>query len=131
MNANGLLHFDAHFQNLLTDGERLYFADYGLAISSRFELAADELAFFERHVNYDRCYAAMYTGQWLVTELFGLGRDQRESRLRAYASGQAPTGIPETAAAMLIRDAPVAVAMTDFFNLLRYETRRAPYPAGL
>ncbi|WP_433520250.1 protein kinase family protein [Nocardia pseudovaccinii] len=131
MNANGLLHFDAHFQNLLTDGERLYFADYGLAISSRFELAKDELAFFERHRNYDRCYAAMYTGQWLVTELFGPGRDQRESRLRAYASGQAPTGIPETAAAILTRDAPVAVAMTDFFNLLRYETRRAPYPAGL
>jgi len=131
MNANGLLHFDAHFQNLLTDGERLYFADYGLAISSRFELADDELAVFERHHNYDRCYAAMYTGQWLVTELFGPGRDQRESHLRAYASDQPPTGIPETAAAILTRDAPVAVAMTDFFNLLRYETRRATYPAGL
>ncbi|MEV0251910.1 serine/threonine-protein kinase [Nocardia sp. NPDC050712] len=131
MNANGLLHFDAHFQNLLTDGERLYFADYGLAISSRFELAENELAFFERHQNYDRCYAAMYTGQWLVTELFGPGREQREARLRAYASGQPPTGIPETAAAILTRDAPVAVAMTDFFTLLRYETRRAPYPEDL
>ncbi len=131
MNANGLLHFDAHFENLLTDGERLYFADYGLAISSRFELAHDELAFFERHRNYDRCYSAMYTGQWLVTELFGAGRVERESRLRAYASGQAPTGIPETAAAILARDAPVVVAMTDFFTVLRHETRRAPYPAGL
>ncbi|MFC9437715.1 protein kinase family protein [Nocardia sp. NPDC057030] len=131
MNANGLLHFDAHFQNLLTDGERLYFADYGLAISSRFELAENELAFFERHRNYDRCYAAMYTGQWLVTELFGPGRDQRESYLRAYASGQAASGIPQTATAILTRDAPVAVAMTDFFNLLRYETRQAPYPAEL
>ena len=39
MNARGLLHFDAHFQNILTDGERLYFADYGLAISSRFDLS--------------------------------------------------------------------------------------------
>ncbi|WP_245649853.1 protein kinase family protein [Nocardia shimofusensis] len=131
MNTNGLLHFDAHFQNLLTDGERLYVADYGLAISCRFELAEDELAFFERHRNYDRCYASMYTAQWLVAELFGPGRDQRESRLRAYASGQVPLGIPKTAAAILTRDAPVAVAMTDFFNLLRYETRRAPYPAGL
>jgi thiamine kinase-like enzyme len=29
MNARGLLHFDAHFENVLTDGERLYFADFG------------------------------------------------------------------------------------------------------
>ncbi|MFF5205999.1 hypothetical protein [Streptosporangium sp. NPDC000396] len=29
MNANGLLHFDAHFGNILTDGSRLYFADFG------------------------------------------------------------------------------------------------------
>ena len=27
MNARGLLHFDAHFENILTDGRRLYFAD--------------------------------------------------------------------------------------------------------
>jgi hypothetical protein len=31
MNSCGLLHFDAHFENILTDGQRLYFADYGLA----------------------------------------------------------------------------------------------------
>lgn len=33
-----LLHFDAHFNNILTDGRQLYFADYGLALSSRFRL---------------------------------------------------------------------------------------------
>lgn len=42
MNTRGLLHFDAHFENILTDGQRLFFADYGLAISSRFELSRDE-----------------------------------------------------------------------------------------
>ncbi|WP_280306131.1 hypothetical protein [Nocardia neocaledoniensis] len=131
MNAHGLLHFDVHFENVLTDGEHLYFADYGLAISSRFELANDERAFYDRHRNYDRRYAAMYTGQWLVAELFGAGRDERAARLRAYAAGRAPTGIPESAAAILTRDAPVAVAMTEFFDLLRDETRRAPYPAEL
>jgi hypothetical protein len=39
MNACGLLHFDAHLGNILTDDKRLYFADYDLAISSRFEQA--------------------------------------------------------------------------------------------
>ncbi|MFG1706924.1 hypothetical protein ACFLIM_27400 [Nonomuraea sp. M3C6] len=42
MNANGLLHFDAHYRNILTDGQRLYFADLGLATSPRFDLSADE-----------------------------------------------------------------------------------------
>jgi hypothetical protein len=133
MNARGLLHFDAHFQNILTDGQSLYFADYGLAISSRFELSKDESAFFERHQSYDRCYTAMYTSQWLVTALFGSGREEREARLRAYAQGEVPTGVPETgvpdtAAAILARDAPTAVVMTDFFNTLQHESRQAPYP---
>lgn len=131
MNARGLLHFDAHFQNILTDGERLYFADYGLAISSRFELSKDESAFFERHQSYDRRYTAMYMSQWLVTALFGSGRQEREARLRAYARGEFPTAVPETAAAILARDAPAAVAMTDFFHTLQHESRQAPYPIEL
>lgn len=131
MNARGLLHFDAHFQNILTDGERLYFADYGLAISSRFELSKDESAFFKRHQTYDRRYTAMYTSQWLVTAIFGSGREDREARLRAYARGEAPTGAPATAAAILARDAPTAVVMTDFFHTLQHESRQAPFPKEL
>lgn len=42
MSSRGLIHFDAHFANILTDGRRLYFADFGLALSSRFDLSADE-----------------------------------------------------------------------------------------
>jgi hypothetical protein len=131
MNARGLLHFDAHFQNILTDGRRLYFADYGLAISSRFEMSKDESAFFERHQNYDRSYKAMYMSQWLVTAIFGSGREDREARLRAYARGEFPTGAPEPAAAILARDAPVAVVMTDFFRTLQRESRQARYPFEL
>ena len=41
MRDRGLIHFDAHFDNILTDGHRLYFSDFGLAVSSRFELADD------------------------------------------------------------------------------------------
>lgn len=44
-----LLHMDAHFRNILTDGRRLYLADYGLSLSSRFRLAEDEHGFFVRH----------------------------------------------------------------------------------
>ncbi|MFJ9031647.1 protein kinase family protein [Streptomyces sp. NPDC102274] len=128
MNAHGLLHFDAHFENILTDGRRLYFADYGLAISSRFELSRDHVDFFDRHQTYDRCYTAGYLANWLVTALYGYGRDDREAQVRAYARGERPTGVPEAAAAILTRNAPFAALMSDFFGKLRNESRETPYP---
>lgn len=66
MNSRGLLHFDAHFENILTGGQRLYFTDYGLATSSRFELSQHEVDFLGRHQAYDRCYTATYFVKWLA-----------------------------------------------------------------
>ncbi|MFG2894918.1 protein kinase family protein [Streptomyces sp. NPDC048248] len=128
MNSRGLLHFDAHFENILTDGQRLFFADYGLAISSRFELSQEEVGFFDRHRTYDRCYSASYLVNWLVTALYGYGRDDREAQVRAYAQGERPTGIPEEAAAILARHAPLTAVMADFFRKFQRESREIPYP---
>ncbi|MFJ8001027.1 protein kinase family protein [Streptomyces sp. NPDC096310] len=128
MNSRGLLHFDAHFENILTDGRRLFFTDYGLALSSRFELSREETEFFDRHQTYDRCYTAAYLVNWLVTALYGYGREEREAQVRAYARGRRPTGAPETAAAILARDAPLTTVMADFFRKLRHDSRQTPYP---
>ncbi|MFB9477432.1 hypothetical protein [Nonomuraea salmonea] len=131
MNSRGLLHFDAHFENILTDGQRLYFADYGLAISSGFELPQDEADFFGRHQTYDHCYSAKYRVDWLVTALYELRREDGESRykrVRAYAEGERLTGIPEEAAAIIARHAPIAAVMSDFFRTFQRQSRQAPYP---
>ncbi|MFC4014189.1 protein kinase family protein [Nonomuraea purpurea] len=131
MNSRGLLHFDAHFENILTDGRRLYFADYGLAISSGFELSQDEADFFGRHQTYDRCYSAKYRVDWLVTALYGLRREDGEGRykrVRAYAEGERPTGIPEEAAAIIARHAPIAAVMSDFYRTFQRRSRQATYP---
>ncbi|MEV0219094.1 protein kinase family protein [Streptomyces sp. NPDC050704] len=131
MNSRGLLHFDAHFENILTDGRRLYFADYGLAISSQFELSQDEADFFARHQPYDRCYTATYLVNWLVTALFGYQREDQDGRyelVRAYAQGKRPTGIPEEAAAILARHAPIAAVISDFNRKFQRQSRQTPYP---
>ncbi|MET8214986.1 protein kinase family protein [Streptomyces hirsutus] len=128
MNSRGLLHFDVHFENILTDGRRLFFADYGLAVSSRFELSQEEAGFFDRHRTYDRCYSASYLVNWLVTALYGYRRDDREVQVRAYAQGERPTGIPEVAAEILARHAPLTAVMADFFRLFERESRETPYP---
>lgn len=128
MNARGLLHLDAHFENILTDGERLYFTDYGLAISTRFELAQDEADFVDEHRGYDRDYGATYLVNWLVVALHGLGPDERREFVQACARGVSPGEVPATVAALLARDAPVAAVVGDFHRRFQRESRATPYP---
>ncbi|GAA3526201.1 hypothetical protein GCM10022222_06430 [Amycolatopsis ultiminotia] len=128
MNARGLLHFDAHFQNILTDGERLFFADYGLAISAEFDLSGEEAGFFAEHQTYDRCYSVTHLVIWLVTAWYGYRGEERSAFVRACARGERPKGIPPQAAAILTRHAPIAAAMTDFYRKFRLESRQIRYP---
>ncbi|HVB43885.1 MAG TPA: protein kinase family protein, partial [Streptosporangiaceae bacterium] len=129
MNSRGLLHLDAHFGNILTDGQRLYFTDYGLAMSSGFELSRDEVGFFARHQTYDRCYTAAYLVHWLVTALHGAeDRDDRDALVRACAAGKYPAGLPEYVAAILTRHAPVAAVMSGFIREFAHQSRESPCP---
>lgn len=130
MNARGLLHLDAHFQNILTDGERLYFADFGLAMSSRFDLSPDEAAFFAAHQSYDRHYTVTHLVIWLVAAHYGLTRDERHAFIRACAEGTPPAGVPPHVAAVITRHAPTAAVMTDFYRRFQQDSRQTPYPFG-
>ncbi|MFI0977223.1 protein kinase family protein [Streptomyces sp. NPDC021093] len=129
MNDRGLLHFDAHFQNILTDGHRLYFTDYGLALSSRFDLSPGEADFFDRHRTYDRAYALSYLVNWLISGLYGYKRAEREALIRALADGERPPAGPPGATALLVRHAPLAAVVTDFIGRVEKEDRGTPYPA--
>ncbi|MEU1369177.1 protein kinase family protein [Streptomyces sp. NPDC005803] len=128
MNARGLLHLDGHFQNILTDGKRLFFTDYGLAMSSRFDLSKEEAGFFAAHRTYDRCYTLTHLVIWLVTALYGYERDERSAFVRACAQGNPPTGIAPQVAEILSRHAALAALMTDYYRAFRFESRQAPYP---
>ncbi|GAB2442032.1 hypothetical protein GCM10027262_53940 [Nocardia tengchongensis] len=131
MNSRGLLHLDAHFWNILTDGRRLYFGDYGLSLSSAFDISPEEAVFFDRNQSYDRGFTATYLVNWLLTALYGLeGRETRAAKVRAIAEGKPPEGIPEGAAAVLTRHAPVAAAMSAFMRAFQQASRSTPYPDG-
>ncbi|MFJ5220878.1 hypothetical protein ACIP98_40225 [Streptomyces sp. NPDC088354] len=66
--------------------------------------------------------------QWLVTALYGYERDERSAFVHACARGEPPTGIPPQVAAILIRHAPVAAVMTDYYREFRFKIRQTPYP---
>jgi hypothetical protein len=134
LNSHGLLHFDAHFRNILTDGHRLYLGDLGLATSPRFDLSTDEQNFARRNLSHDAGYAVMELVNWLVTNVVGVavpetgGPVDRNTYIRRCAAGTQPAGIPAPISAVISRYAPVATVMNDFYWKLFGDSRAAPYP---
>ncbi|MFC8075419.1 protein kinase family protein [Streptomyces sp. NPDC057307] len=127
MSARGLVHFDAHFRNVLTDGRLIYFADFGLALSSRFELTPPEADFLTDHLSYDRCYT---TTHLLRHHLLDGERDNAEHArfLRDWAAGRRPAYVRAEAAALLDRHVRSALVLGDFFRRLLGESKRTPFP---
>jgi hypothetical protein len=53
LRTKGIIHFDAHFRNILTDGDRIYLTDFGLVLDKSFALTKEEVSFFEQNTFYD------------------------------------------------------------------------------
>ncbi len=53
LRTKGIIHFDAHFRNVLTDGKQTYLTDFGLVLDKSFALTKEEEAFFEQNRFYD------------------------------------------------------------------------------
>jgi hypothetical protein len=126
MATRGLGHFDCHFQNILTDGRQLYFADYGLALSTGFELSAAEAEFLARHRGYDRARASYSYLHCVSTSLLGPGF-WWENLLR-YLGARQPT-LPRPIAALVERESARGLGYAAFIRRLREErgpSRREP-----
>lgn len=129
MSARGMVHFDAHFANLLTDGRQVYFTDFGLALSRDFELSAEETRFLTDHLVYDRAYAP---GHLLRHHLPGAGRARTEhaALLREWAEGRGPDGVPPEVSAIIDRHAAHAIILDDFHQRLLTQSKHTPFPAA-
>ncbi|MFD0585768.1 protein kinase family protein [Dactylosporangium darangshiense] len=130
MNANGLLHLDAHFRNILSDGHRLYLADLGLATSPRFDLSTDERDFLARHASHDANYAVRELLNWTVANVVGIPAPvERYDHIRRCAAGTRPAGASAPVAELISRYAPVAAILNDFYWNVFGVSRATPYPA--
>ncbi|MFI5875050.1 protein kinase family protein [Streptomyces sp. NPDC051445] len=129
MSARGLVHFDAHFANVLTDGRQVYFADFGLASSRDFELSAKERAFLVDHLVYDRSYAPNHLLHHHLPE--GVrGGTEHGAFLRQWVDGHRPADVPPDIAALIDRHAPHAIVLSDFHHRLLEHSKRTPFPAA-
>jgi hypothetical protein len=119
INERGLLHMDAHFENIVTDGEEVYLTDFGLALADRFELSDSERAFFERHRGFD-CATVLTS---LVHAIFTRHAGERDWRdaFRAFLDGSLPPcdGMPDADRNFLTRRGPLWLAMGRFYERLR------------
>ncbi|MEV7398945.1 protein kinase family protein [Streptomyces sp. NPDC091267] len=129
MSSRGLVHFDAHFHNVLTDGHSIRFADFGLALSSAFELSADEAGFLAAHRAYDRHYVAGHLLRHHLVD--GLRGDvEHADFLRAWTAGERPAGVPPEAASVIDRYARPGIVLDGFQRRLLTVSRRTPYPGA-
>lgn len=125
INAHGLIHFDAHLANIVTDGANLYFADFGLGLSSQFELSAAEIKFFNQHNRYDFYSTMTNFLHCIITNLFG--SDNWSASLQACVN-ISDTKITPFVTAILKRYAAIALLMDEFYRKLQYESKDTPYP---
>jgi hypothetical protein len=129
-----LLHMDGHFDNMRTDGTRIYLTDFGLATSARFDLSPTEQDFAQRNATHDAGYAAMRLVNWLVTAICGVtvpagsGPAARNDYVLRCAAGNIPDDVPPAVSAILTRHAPAAAMMNSFYWKLFGGDVRAEYP---
>ena len=127
MNAHGMIHFDLHPGNILTDGQNLYFTDFGLATSLQFELCEEELLFFKKHTDYDKGCTANFIVCGILDALFGQNENKKQAVLHEYATGNIKTELSKDIAAVLIHYAPIAELIENFFkNVRRDKTTQYP-----
>ena len=81
---NDVIHFDCHWGNIMTDGERVYLADFGLVLEKRFGLNKREHNFFKANKYYDGGEFLCGLGSYVARVFRNLSDRKKESVKRAY-----------------------------------------------
>ena len=123
MRGENFIHFDAHLSNILTDGARLYFADFGLALHDSFDLTQDERNFLTNHAEYDE---ARFAASMVHTICLAMPGNEGWSQKLANLDLQAKS-LPPTAIAALQKHAVTAKYMGQFARTLINTNRRATF----
>lgn len=128
---------DGNFGNMRTDGRQVYFVDFGLATSRRFDLSPSERIFVDRNSWHDVHYASMRLAHWAATAMCGItvsasgDRTARTEFIRRCADQRIPDGLPPVATRLLARHAAVADKANRFYHRLFDGDLHAEYPAEL
>lgn len=127
MQQNHFVHFDAHFGNVLTDGERVYMGDLGLALSSKFELSAAEIEFLDLHKGSLDQVTASAGLVYSVLCNFNGRENWRDALIRFPTA--AKSDLPTHCREIVERYRDVTLALLNFRDELKLAPDSTKYPA--
>jgi hypothetical protein len=132
LRSQGMSHFDAHFDNVLTDGDRLYLSDFGLATSREFQLDAAERDFIAVTSDHDLAYCVAALVNTITGTLLGFtgSRERNDYMRHCSVTGQA-RNLTGLLANTVVRYASIATIVNDFYWQLYDGELTADYPAAL
>jgi hypothetical protein len=84
LRTKGIIHFDAHFRNILTDGEQVYLTDFGLVLDKSFTLTKEEEAFFKRNTLYDYGEVLRNLGQLIQSSYDSCSENDKHRIVEKY-----------------------------------------------
>jgi serine/threonine protein kinase len=145
LRGQGIVHFDAHFNNVLTDGDRAYLTDFGLVLDRSFSLTKEEKKFYGQHVFYDYGLVLWNLGdvisliysscserdRIIITEKFNIAKDLKSHEVRSILldniEGLQTSGLvllDDAYVAAIIKYRHIIALMQDFFGEMRSNNQK-------
>ncbi len=147
LQSRGIIHFDVHAGNLVTDGECVFLIDFGLVLDRDFELSDAERQFWQQHRRYDEATLLFELSAFLAARFMNLGTKQRAALAQRYDLDTTNFGqiaktisdnleeivelglmklLPETVE-LIVRYRPIVDLMATFFLKMRSGSKKT-YP---
>ena len=126
LRSREMVHFDAHWANVLTDGARCRLVDFGLAMSANMELSEPERTFLSNHLHYDDGVVLSYLGLMLAVTL---GEEPSSAMLDHHLNrlGALEGRCPPSLLGALDRYRDPILYMVDFFERVRLPDKHSTY----
>ena len=128
---HGMLHLACHFDNILTDGEQLFLADFRHSICTQFELTPSEMSFYKRHERFDELYMQAYLVNTILASEFTVKdwySGEKIEKLELYLAGASGV-LPPYLDKLVHYYKKSTTTMNDFF--LRYhQSKEARFHAN-